>query len=106
MRQPRRLSTEAAIFLIDATHAGMVRPSLRSRSLRRAQRRTPGGRAKTYYYRRFASPPRGAITGEPIQGIGKMPKGARRGFRPPARPYGGYVSHRVLERALRLAVRS
>ncbi len=84
----------------------MVRPALRSRSLRRVQRRTPGGRTVTHYSKKFASPPRSAITGEPIQGVGKRAKAERGGFRAPSRPYGGYVSHKVLERALRLAVRS
>ncbi|MEL9990588.1 MAG: 50S ribosomal protein L34e [Thermoproteus sp.] len=84
----------------------MVRPALRSRSLRRVQKRTPGGRTATYYYKRFASPPKSAITGEPIQGVEKRVKTDRRPVRMPSRPYGGYVSHKVLERALRLAVRS
>ncbi|MEZ0249245.1 MAG: 50S ribosomal protein L34e [Thermoproteus sp.] len=84
----------------------MVRPALRSRSLRRVQRRTPGGRAAIHYYKRFAAPPKSAISGEPIQGVEKRIKTDRSPARMPSRPYGGYVSHKVLERALRLAVRS
>ncbi|CCC82603.1 hypothetical protein [Thermoproteus tenax] len=85
----------------------MVKPALRSRSLRRVQRRTPGGRTVVHYYKRFASPPRGAITGEVLQGMDeKRVKTSRERLRAPSRPYGGYVSHKVLQRALRLAIRS
>nr|KJR73797.1 MAG: 50S ribosomal protein L34 [Thermoproteus sp. AZ2] len=85
----------------------MPRPSLRSRALRRIQRRTPGGRTATRYEKRFAGPPRCAITGAPLQGMdAKRVKAEHGPIRPPSRPYGGYAAHWVLARALRAAARS
>lgn len=85
----------------------MVRPALKSRSLRRRQRRTPGGRTAIRYERRFASPPKCAVTGAPLQGMDeKRVKTYRGPVKAPSRPYGGYVGHKVLVRALRIAVRS
>lgn len=84
----------------------MVRPAYRSRSLRRVKTRTPGGRLVVCYEKRFSSPPRCAISGAVLQGMNvKRAKTDHTPIKPPSRPYGGYVAHFVLARALRIATR-
>ncbi|WP_069806432.1 50S ribosomal protein L34e [Vulcanisaeta thermophila] len=85
----------------------MPRPALRSRSLRRISMKTPGGRRVTHYEKRFSSKPQCAICGKPLSGI-DMARVKTRHLRglTVSRPYGGYVCHRCLALALRLAVRS
>jgi len=84
----------------------MVRPAYRSRSLRRVKVRTPGGRLVVHYEKRFSSPPRCAISGVVLQGMdAKRLKTDHSPIKAPSRPYGGYVAHFILARALRLAVR-
>ncbi len=84
----------------------MVRPAYRSRSLRRVKVRTPGGDVHVHYEKRFAGVPRCALSGVRLQGMDKRRIKTRRvRIRPVTRPYGGYISHRVLSRAIRLAVR-
>ena len=84
----------------------MVRPMYRSRSLRRIKVRTPGGRLVVHYEKRFASPPEDPITKQPLFGINyKRVKTDHSPMRPPSRPYGGVYSHKVIARAIRIAVR-
>ncbi|ADY01779.1 50S ribosomal protein L34e [Vulcanisaeta moutnovskia 768-28] len=84
----------------------MPRPALRSRKLRRTQTRTPGGRHVVHYKKRFASKPRCAICGRPLQGVDETRVKARRvAGLTVSRPYGGYICHRCLALALRTAVR-
>ncbi len=84
----------------------MVRPAYRSRSLRRAKVRTPGGDVHTHYWKRFAGVPRCALSGAILQGMDQRRVKTRHArIRPVSRPYGGYISHRVLSRAIKLAVR-
>ncbi len=84
----------------------MVRPAYRSRSLRRIKVRTPGGDLKVHYEKRFASLPKCAICGRPLQGINiKRVKTGHEPLKSPSRPYGGYVCHKCLRYGLKLSVR-
>jgi large subunit ribosomal protein L34e len=73
----------------------MVRPSLRSRSLRRVQVRVPGGNTVRRYERRAPGKAQCAICGAVLKGVPrahplemkKIPKSSRR----PERPYGGVL---------------
>ncbi len=88
----------------------MVRPALRSRSLRRRKIRTPGGRTASRFEKRRPSPARCAICGRILNGVPrlrpvdlrKLPKTSRR----PERPYGGYICPQCLAKLLKEAVRS
>ncbi len=88
----------------------MVRPALRSRSLRRVKTRTPGGRTIVRYEKRKPNAARCAICGRVLNGVPrlrpvdlrKLPKTARR----PERPYGGYLCPQCLARLLKDAARS
>ena len=83
----------------------MVRPALRSRSLRRIKVVTPGGRNVTHYERRKPGPARCARCGRPLNGVPrlrpsqlrKLSKTAKR----PERPYGGVLCPRCLAELLR-----
>ena len=86
----------------------MVRPSHRSRSLRRVFRRTPGANVKLHYKKRKPSPAKCAETGQILKGVPrerpkamqKMAKSKKR----PERPFGGYLCASALKkRALRFA---
>jgi len=84
----------------------MPRPAYRSRSLRRVYVRTPGGRLVVHYEDRKVNPPRCAICGSILQGFPKMTRRkARRGHKPPGRPYGGCICPRCLSRALKETIR-
>lgn len=76
----------------------MPRPSQRSRSKRRAFRRTPGGRTVIHYEERPHGLPRCAKCNSMIQGIGHrdLKKGSR-SERSVERYYGGYLCHKCLE---------
>lgn len=73
----------------------MVRPGLRSRSMRRIRKRTPGGRLVTHFERRKPGPARCARCGRPLAGVPRdrpykvrrLSKTAKR----PERPYGGVL---------------
>ncbi len=69
----------------------MPRPMYRSRSLRRRNVRTPGGRLVIHYGRRRKGPYKCAICKRPLFGVPrdvrKYPKSSKR----PERPYGGYL---------------
>ncbi len=87
----------------------MVRPALRSRSLRRVYRRTPGGRVVIHFEKRKPGPAKCAICGAVLNGVPrlrpvqlrKLPKSLRR----PERPYGGYLCPRCLAARLKEAIR-
>lgn len=86
----------------------MVRPALRSRSLRRVKRRTPGGRVVTLYEKRKPGPARCARCGRPLAGVPRyrpnvirnMSKTSKR----PERPYGGVLCPSCLAELLREAI--
>ncbi|BAN90114.1 50S ribosomal protein L34e [Aeropyrum camini] len=73
----------------------MVRPALRSRSLRRVYRRTPGGYTVVHYERRKPGPARCARCGRPLGGVprGRPPRVRRlsKTAKRPERPYGGVL---------------
>jgi large subunit ribosomal protein L34e len=86
----------------------LVRPALRSRSLRRIYRRTPGGRLVVHYEKRKPNPARCAKCGKPLNGVPrlrpsrlrKLSKTAKR----PERPYGGVYCASCLAELLREAI--
>ncbi len=83
----------------------MVRPSLRSRSLRRVRKRTPSGASVLHFEKRKPSPARCARCGRPLNGVPrlrpnrlrKLSKTAKR----PERIYGGVLCPRCLADLLR-----
>lgn len=86
----------------------MVRPALRSRSLRRVYRRTPGSRTVVHYEKRKPGPARCAACGRPLAGVPRarpsklrnMSKSSKR----PRRPYGGVLCPSCLAEALRRSI--
>ncbi|MCE4601244.1 MAG: 50S ribosomal protein L34e [Desulfurococcales archaeon] len=86
----------------------MVRPAYRSRSLRRAKKRTPGGRTVIRYEKRKPGPARCARCGRPLAGVprlrpsvlGKFSKSSKR----PERPYGGVLCPNCLAELLRESI--
>lgn len=83
----------------------MPRPAYRSRSLRRVKVRTPGGRTVVHYEKRAKGVPKCPVTNLPLGGMNHKVYRFGISIRAPNRPYGGVFSHKVLARALRLAVR-
>ncbi len=84
----------------------MPRPALRSRKLRRISKKTPGGQRVVHYGKRFASKPKCAICGRPLNGINETRiKTEHVPGSTISRPYGSYICHRCLALALRTAVR-
>ena len=87
----------------------MVRPKLRSRSLRRRKVRTPGNRLITQYKKRRPKSAKCAICKKPLHGVprlnpvdmGKLAKTKRR----PERPYGGNLCSGCMRDLLRKTVR-
>jgi len=83
----------------------MPRPAYRSRSLRRVKVKTPGGRTVVHYEKRAKGVPRCTVTGQPLGGVNSKVYRFGISTRAPSRPFGGVVSHKVLARAIRYAVR-
>jgi large subunit ribosomal protein L34e len=83
----------------------MPRPAQRSRTLRRIKVRTPGGRTVTRYEKRAKGVPKCPVTGLPLGSMNMRVYRFGVSIKAPRRPYGGVYSHKVLARALRLAVR-
>ena len=86
----------------------MVRPALRSRSVRRIYRKTPGGRTVIHYDRLKRSKARCAVCGRELGGVPlgkeelrKLPKSLKR----PERMFGGVLCPSCLSLALKIAVR-
>ncbi len=87
----------------------MVRRALRSRSLKRTQRKVPGGRTVTHYKMEKPSVARCAKCGKELKGvpkgrpseIRKLPKSQRR----PSRPYGGNLCSECMREVFREKVR-
>ena len=86
----------------------MVRPALRSRSLRRVYRRSPSGRTIVLYERRKPGPARCARCGKPLPGVPRLRPSKLRGLsktaKRPERPYGGVLCSTCLSELLRKAV--
>lgn len=84
----------------------MPRPAYRSRTIKRVHVRTPGGRLVVHYRRKKLAQPKCAVCGRTLSGFQKMTlREARKGHRPPGRPYGGCLCHECLIKALKKAVR-
>ncbi|MCI4410007.1 MAG: hypothetical protein QXX32_04930 [Thermofilum sp.] len=83
----------------------MPRPALRSRTKKRKLVRTPGGRLSLHIIDKKHDYPRCAICGRPLHGIPKLTaREERRGVRMPSRPYGGYLCHECLQKALKISI--
>jgi large subunit ribosomal protein L34e len=86
----------------------MVRPGLRSRSVKRLFRKVPGGRSRIIYRRRKHYIARDPLTLEELSGVPKNIKLIRRGaktLKRPERIYGGVLSPETLAMSLKLAIR-
>ncbi len=86
----------------------MVRPALRSRSLRRIWRKTPGGRTVVHYERRKKYIVRCFICGTEINGIPRNKDVTRsnKTFKRPERLFGGVLCPSCLALAIKSAIRS
>ncbi|MEB3779809.1 MAG: 50S ribosomal protein L34e [Desulfurococcales archaeon] len=86
----------------------MVRPSLRSRSMRRIHRRSPGGRHIVLYERRKPSIARCARCGKPLNGVPRLRPSELRSLnktrKRPERPYGGVLCPKCLADLLRESI--
>jgi len=86
----------------------MVRPALRSRSLRRVKVRTPGGRTVTHYEKRRPGPARCARCGRPLAGVPRLRPAKMRNLsktaKRPERPYGGVLCPSCLAELLRESI--
>ncbi|MEB3860100.1 MAG: 50S ribosomal protein L34e [Desulfurococcales archaeon] len=86
----------------------MVRPALRSRSLRRTFRRSPGGETRVFYERRKPGPARCAVCRKPLNGVPRLRPAKLRNLaktsKRPERPYGGVLCHKCLETLLRKSI--
>ncbi len=87
----------------------MVRPALRSRSLRRVHRRTPGGVHVVHYEKRKPGVARCARCGAPLAGVPRLRPFKLRALaktrKRPERPYGGVLCPKCLAELLRESVR-
>jgi large subunit ribosomal protein L34e len=83
----------------------MVRPALRSRSLRRVKVRIPGGETVTHYEKRKPSPARCARCGRPLNAVPRLRPNRLRHLsktsKRPERPYGGVLCAKCLAELLR-----
>jgi len=87
----------------------MPRPALRSRSVRRLWRRTPGGVTKIRYVRRKVYSASCSVCGRELNGVPRNVKIIRYGARTekrPERPYGGNVCPNCLASLIKLSVRA
>lgn len=88
----------------------MPAPRFRSRSLRRVQKVTPGGKTKKYYIERKPSLPKCAECGEELKGIPRMlgseAKNAPKSSKRVSRAYGGFLCHNCLKQKLKAEIRA
>ncbi len=86
----------------------MVRPRLRTRSLKRKKVRTPGNRIVIHYERKKPKVAKCAVCGKPLLGVPrlnpsemrKLPKTKKR----PERPYGGNLCSECMRELFRKKV--
>jgi len=87
----------------------MVRPRLRSRSLRRKKVRTPGNRSITHREKRRPKVAKCAICKKPLHGVPRLNPADMRKLaktkRRPERPYGGNLCSSCMRDLLRKTVR-
>ncbi len=87
----------------------MVRPGLRSRSVRRVSKRVPGGESRVFYVRRKHYRVNDPVTGERLNGIPLNPIWIRKGAKARKRPeriFGGVLSPSTLATTLKVVIRS
>ncbi len=82
----------------------MPRLRYRTRSLRKIQKRTPGGHRTVHYEKKGTNLYRCAICGRPLFGVPRNPREVPRSSRRPERPYGGYLCAECLRKELITAV--
>ncbi|MDI6826412.1 MAG: 50S ribosomal protein L34e [Candidatus Aenigmarchaeota archaeon] len=83
----------------------MVKPMLRSRSIKKRRVRTPGNRLMTHFERKKPNVAKCGVCGKPLHGvprlnpsgIRKLPKTKRR----PERPYGGNLCSECMRKLFR-----
>ena len=83
----------------------MPRHALKSRSLRRIKRNTPGGKPTVHYVRRRPGKAKCAVCKKPLGGIPRLrqakfsnlPKSQKK----PNRPFGGYLCPRCLKSSIK-----
>jgi len=87
----------------------MVRPKLRSRSLRRKKLRTPGNRLITHREKRRPKVAKCAICKKPLHGVPRLNpvdmKKLAKTKRRPERPYGGSLCSSCMRSLLRKTIR-
>ncbi|MCX8184609.1 MAG: 50S ribosomal protein L34e [Sulfolobales archaeon] len=86
----------------------MVKPGLRSRSLKRVVKRVPSSVSRVFYVRSSGYVARCSICGKPLGGVPRDLKVIRYGSKShkrPERPFGGVLCSKCLAVAYRVAVR-
>ncbi len=88
----------------------MPQPRYRSRSLRRVQKTTPGGKTKTYYNNRKPAVHKCASCGSELKGIPRMSrveaKNATKSQKKVSRAYGGFLCAGCLKAKLKQEARA
>ena len=81
----------------------MPEPKLRSRSFKRKKVRTPGGRTVIHYSKSTLRKYKCALCGSVLHGCptNKYEEKEAKTKKRPERPYGGYLCHRCLRKALK-----
>jgi large subunit ribosomal protein L34e len=83
----------------------MVRRSLRSRSLKRKQKRTPGNRKVIHYDSKKTKIAKCANCGKPLKGVPRLARTGMRRLpktkRRPERPYGGHLCSSCMRKKMR-----
>ncbi|NIQ05051.1 MAG: 50S ribosomal protein L34e [Candidatus Korarchaeota archaeon] len=82
----------------------MPEPRKRSRSKKRRQKKTPGGKNVTHYKRKRKGEHICAICGKPLRGTPKEEGNVTKSSRRPDRPYGGYLCQECLQNELSLEI--
>lgn len=87
----------------------MVRPGLRSRSVKRLKRKAPSGESRIIYRRRKRHVAHCMICGRPLGGVPRDRAGLRRGPKTAKRPeryFGGVICPACLRAALKIVARA
>ena len=82
----------------------MPRPRYRTKSLRKVNVRTPGGKNVIHYEKRNKGWYKCALCGRPLAGVPREPKKYAKSSRRPERPYGGYLCTKCLTRELTIEI--
>ncbi len=87
----------------------MVRPGLRSRSMKRLKRRSPSGETRIIYRRRRKYVARCMVCGRPLGGVPRGRKDLRKGPKTAKRPeryFGGVICPGCLRAVLKIVARA